>query len=94
MSDTDLKNLDTIVRLLGKNYQRATYGAVAEFTGLNQRTLMGDRPKEPKNSWIVAEKDGRPTRYTPEQTDPALVVRMDILRTGAALEEWLATARQ
>jgi hypothetical protein len=81
--------LDTIVDVLAKNRQRATYGAVAELTGTNPRTLMTGRPRDHRNSWIVAEKDGRPSKYAPEEMDPTLIVRMGILNTRADLEEWL-----
>lgn len=83
------QSLDTIVGLLAKARQRATYGAVAELTGANQRTLMKGRPKNHLNSWIVAEKDGQPSKYAPEEIDPTLIVRMGILNTRAGLEEWL-----
>ena len=69
-------SLDQIVDLLSRNRQRATYAAVAELTGANPRKLMGGRPKDHPNSWVVAEKDGRPTGYGPEEVDPALIVRM------------------
>lgn len=85
--------LDQIVDLLSRNRQRATYGAVAELMGSNPRTLMGGRPKDHPNSWVVAEKDGKPTGYKPEEIDPALIVRMRVLNTRSALEEWLSSAR-
>lgn len=84
------QSLDMIVGLLAKNRQRATYGAVAELTGTNPRVLMNGRPKNHLNSWVVAEKNGQPTRYAPEDIDPTLVVRIGIISTRAALEEWLA----
>ena len=83
------QSLDTIVGMLAKNRQRATYGAVAELTGANPRTLMTGRPRNHLNSWIVAEKDGQPSKYAPEEIDPTLIVRMGILNTRAGLEEWL-----
>ncbi len=82
-------SLDQIVELLAKNRQRATYGAVAELVGGIAFGLMKGRPKDHQNSWVVAEKDGRPTGYGPDEIDPALVVRVGILKTGAELEEWL-----
>lgn len=82
-------SLDLITETLAKNRQRATYGAVAELTGANPRRLMAGRPKDHQNSWIVADKDGRPSAYAPEQVDPALIVRMGILDTRDKLEEWL-----
>lgn len=81
--------LDTIVDVLAKNRQRATYGAVAELTGTSPRTLMTGRPRDHRNSWIVAEKDGKPSKYTPEEMDPTLIVRMRIINTKADLAEWL-----
>jgi len=86
-------SLDQIVDLLSRNRQRATYGAVAELMGANPRKLMGGRPKDHPNSWVVAEKDGRPTGYGPEEVDPALIVRMRVINTKEDLEVWLTTAK-
>jgi hypothetical protein len=83
------QTLDSIIGLLAKNRQRATYGAVAELTGTSPRVLMNGRPKNHLNSWVVAEKNGQPTKYAPEQIDPTLIVRMGILNSRTALEEWL-----
>jgi hypothetical protein len=83
------QTLDEIVGLLAKNRQRATYGAVAELVGGTPRTLMKGRVRDHRNSWVVAEKDGQPTGYKPEEIDPTLIVRMGILKSGADLEAWL-----
>jgi hypothetical protein len=83
------QTLDQIVGLLAKNRQRATYGAVAEIVGGTPRTLMKGRTRDHQNSWVVAEKDGQPTGYKPDEIDPTLIVRMGILKSGAELEVWL-----
>ncbi|HEX2722033.1 MAG TPA: hypothetical protein VHM24_03890 [Gemmatimonadaceae bacterium] len=83
------RTIDSILADLKRFQQRATYGAVANLLGKSPRNLMEGRTREPGDCWIVSSKDGLPTGYTPEQTDPALRSRKTILRSRAELESWL-----
>ena len=82
-------SVDTVLAELRRFHQRATYGAVAGLLNKSPRNLMEGRDREPKDSWIVSSKDGMPTGYTAEQTDPEIKARDTILRSRSELEAWL-----
>ena len=83
-------DLEGVVTLLDRQKQRATYGAVAGYLGVPQQSLMSGLPMEPRYSWVVSTKDGRPTGYPKEAVHPALVVRMTVLKDPDTLAQWLA----
>jgi hypothetical protein len=82
-------SIDTVLAELRRFHQRATYGAVAGLLNKSPRNLMEGRTREPRDSWIVSSKDGMPTGYTAEQTDPEIKARDTVLRSRAELEAWL-----
>src|SRR5262245_62882209 len=59
--------LNTVVALLEKHKQRATYAAVAGVVGLRPRSLLAEQPRSPQFSWIVAKKNGLPSGYHADQ---------------------------
>lgn len=66
-------DLDAIVNQLDARKQRATYDAVAGLVGGLPRGLMAGRPKNRKDSWVVAKtgsRRGSPTGYTEDQIHP------------------------
>jgi hypothetical protein len=85
--------LDSILEMLQKNRQRATYGAVAAWLSIPQRSLMQDRPKNQLNSWIVNKSTGLPTGYSRSAMHPELMVKDGVLETEKELRDWLASAR-
>lgn len=82
-------NLETILHVLGKYDQRATYEAVAKLLGKSPQSLMQRRPHCPRDSWIVLKKTGLPSGYSKEDMHPLLTSRSRILKTPKKLEEWL-----
>lgn len=82
-------NVDTIVHVLGKYHQRATYTAVAKLVGKSPQSLMLDRPHCPRDSWIVSKTTGQPSEYSEEDKHPLLTSRSRILETPEELDEWL-----
>lgn len=83
---------DSILDSLAGQQQRATYGAVAGVLNSAPRALMAGRPRDPRHSWIVSRRTGEPTGYGPDQIDPALTTRPEVLRTPDALLSWLRSA--
>ena len=81
--------LDTVVDLLERHRQRATYGAVAAVLGRRATFVMSGYPRKSRYSWVVNKETGLPTGYTPEQMHPDLRVRSSVLETGEELEGWL-----
>lgn len=82
-------DLEGVVDRLDRQYQRATYSAVAGLLGVPQQSLMKGLPKSPRYSWIVNAKTGQPTGYPDEAVHPALIARMEWIKDSEALTEWL-----
>jgi hypothetical protein len=83
--------LDDIVERLERHRQRATYGAVAGLLGRQPLTLFNGYPFSPRNSWVVASGNGRPTNYHPSQFHPDLFRNSHVIRSSEELRAWLAT---
>lgn len=88
-SDSD-PTLDNIVERLEKHRQRATYGAVAGLLGRQPLTLFDGYDFTPRNSWVVASGNGRPTNYHPSQLHPDLFSNPQVIRDKDELREWLS----
>ena len=84
-----MHSLDQIVDLLDTHGQRATYGAVARLVGTAPRSLLKDRERARRYSWIVNRTTGLPTGYQPDQVDPRLADSGPVLETDAQLRKWL-----
>jgi hypothetical protein len=82
--------VDSIVELLDRFHQRATYGAVAALVNKSPRNLMGNRSRGPKDSWVVSHSSGMPTGYEPDQLHPEIKTRERVISTPQDLEAWLA----
>lgn len=83
---------DAIVDALAARRQRATYSAVAAVVGSAPRALMVGRPRDARHSWIVNKTTGQPTGYGPDQVDPELNLRPEVLKSPEALRTWLGSA--
>ena len=81
--------LQSVVSLLSKHAQRATYGAVGGLVGLPPRSVMSGRAKNPSNSFVVSAKTGMPTGHAQAERHPALVSRSSVIASAAALAAWL-----
>jgi hypothetical protein len=84
--------LEQIVEALSRHEQPATYGAVAGLVGRPPKSLMVGRPRDPKHSWIVERRTGRPTGYAPEELHPALPRSLEtkgLITAPEDLEDWL-----
>ena len=81
--------LDQILDALSRGRQRATYGAVAALLDRAPRTLMKGRDRDQRHSWVVNSGNGQPTGYSPEQIDPNLSERAEVLSTKEDLLQWL-----
>jgi hypothetical protein len=84
-------DLEGIVTLLDQQKQRATYGAVAGYLGVAQRSLMKGLEKNHRYSWIVNTKTGQPTGYPDDAIHPALVVRSIVIKDAESLASWIGT---
>ena len=82
--------LKTIVDLLDRFHQRATYGAVAGVVGKVPRSVMQGLPKNWRHSWVVNQEDGEPSEYHFLQKHPALHERTAVLSSTDDLSAWLA----
>lgn len=86
-------SFESIVDALASRQQRATYSAVAGVLETAPRGLMLGRPRDVRHSWIVSKQTGQPTGYAPDQIDPALATRPEVLKSAEALRAWLETAQ-
>ncbi len=92
MSDTatvTANDLDSIIDMLDRFHQRATYGAVAAIVNKSPRSLMSGRDRNPRSSWIVSRETGAPSGYSEEQVHPALGERENVISTPEGLRVWL-----
>ena len=81
--------LDMIIEILEENTQRATYGAVAGVVGGHPRNVMSHLPRTPRNSWVVAKANGRPSGYLPHEMHPQLFSTSYVITDGDELWSWL-----
>jgi hypothetical protein len=58
-----MRSLESILELLQRHHQRATYGAVAAAVGRTPRNVMQGRPRDWLHSWVVNQNTGLPTEY-------------------------------
>jgi len=86
---TQTHSLDTILDLLHRFHQRATYGAVAELIDRPAQYLMNGRPRDPRNSWIVNQDTWLPTGYFNDQVHPDIISRDRVFLSPEELETWL-----
>ena len=84
-----MRSLDSIIDLLDRHHQRATYGAVAALIGTNAQSLMQGKERSPRNSWIVNQRTGLPTNYSESSIHPRLLERAGVLNSERVLSEWL-----
>jgi hypothetical protein len=94
MATDTTQTLDSIIDILNRHQQRATYSAVAALLGQSPRLLMHKHPRAQQNSWIVSRSTGRPTGYTDADTHPQLTVNQAVLSTRDELVSWLAIQEQ
>jgi hypothetical protein len=85
--------LDEVVRFLNSEQIRATYRAVAEVVGGIPQGVGGRLgTRRPEGSWVVNAKSGLPSGYSIEQCHPALLLKSQVISTGAELtrqyEQW------
>jgi hypothetical protein len=85
--------LDSLLDLFEKHHQRVTYGAVAAWLSIPQRSLMQDRPKNKHNSWIVSKATGLPTGYAKSSMHPHLLEHDHVIETEAELRKWRDSLR-
>jgi predicted RNase H-like HicB family nuclease len=85
---------DTIVDLLDRYHQRATYGAVGGVLGVPATVVMFRKPYDARHSWVVNQKTGKPTGFPSEALHPKLYARAEILKDAASLREWLEARRR
>ena len=81
--------LDQILDALHRARQRATYGAVAGVLGAAPRTLMKQRGRDQRHSWVVSRKSGQPTGYEPDQLHPDLALVDHVIESRDELSAWL-----
>ena len=92
-TEAPMYTLDGIVEQLAQHHQRATYGAVAALLGRPPRSLMQGRGRAPQFCWIVSAGTRMPTGYAPEERDPRLEERPEVLANEESLRAWLENPR-
>jgi hypothetical protein len=91
---TDSVALPEILRCLNDLGVRATYGAVAELSGIPANFLgghLGERRAEA--SWVVSSDTGLPTGYTETDWHPSLFANTEVIRTATELAMRLSVWR-
>ncbi|CAN5915763.1 hypothetical protein BH11GEM1_BH11GEM1_01020 [soil metagenome] len=81
--------LDHILDALHRAHQRATYGAVASTLGKAPRTLMKNRERDQRHSWVVSAKNGLPTGYEQDQLHPDLLLNDRVIESRGDMAAWL-----
>ena len=86
---TQTLSLDSILDLLDRFHQRASYGAVAGLIDRPPHYLMTGRPRDPRHSWVVSQDTWLPTGYFKDQVHPDIISRERVLLSVEELESWL-----
>ena len=81
--------LDQILDALQHARQRATYGAVASVLAAAPRTLMKNRDRDQRHSWVVSRKSGLPTGYEPNELHPDLLLNDRVIESPDDMCAWL-----
>jgi hypothetical protein len=89
-----MRSLESLLELLQKHHQRATYGAVAALLGRTPRNVMQGRPRNWLHSWVVNQDTGRPSEYPAGMMHPALEERAEILCSENELVAWVQLNNQ
>jgi hypothetical protein len=84
-----MRSLESILELLQRHHQRATYGAVAPLLGRTPRNVMQGLPRDWLHSWVVNQDTGLPSEYPAGKIHPALKERAEILNSDQELAAWL-----
>ena len=84
-----MRSLYSILEVLQKHHQRATYGAVAAILGRTPQNVMHGRPRNWLHSWVVNQDTELPTDYPAGMIHPALKERAEILSSEQELSTWL-----
>ena len=79
----------TLIEMLERHRQRATYGAVGGVVGLPAQSVMQGQIKNHRNSWVVSAKQYVPTGYDIAQCHPDLKRHDAVIHTPAALLVWM-----
>ena len=86
---TQTQSLDSILDLLDRFHQRASYGAVAGLIDRPEQYLMNGQLRNPRHSWIVSQDTWLPTGYFKDQIHPDIISRGRVLLSVEELESWL-----
>jgi hypothetical protein len=89
-----MRSLESILELLQRHRQRATYGAVAALVGRTPRNLMQGLPRDWLHSWVVNQDTGLPSEYPAGKIHPAIKERAEILSSEQELVAWLELKRR
>jgi hypothetical protein len=82
-------DVNSIVKVLNKHHQRATYGAIAGLLGKSAQSLMKPYPQQRLYSWVVNKRTKQPTGYPPHMKHPHLEECKTVLDTTEKLRKWL-----
>lgn len=82
---------NAIIECLAAHQQRATFGAVAQLTGYQPRTLANDVEVNATNMFVVFAKNGFPPidLYAALLNDPNLVANPNVIDDPHDLQQWL-----
>jgi hypothetical protein len=82
--------LDSVIDVLARHQQRATFSAVAELLGVEPKSLFDGYPRRSRRtSWVVSRKTGRPTGQDNTDVDPDLLKNPHIISDSTELKVWL-----
>lgn len=81
--------LETVIGLLDRHHQRASYAAFAALLGVRPQSLMKGLPRAPRYSWIVEAQTGVPAGYAEGELHPALRENDRVIYALNDLLDWL-----
>jgi hypothetical protein len=89
-----MRSLESILELLQRHRQRATYGAVAALVRRTPQNVMQGCPRDWLHSWVVNQGTGLPSEYPAGKIHPALKERAEIISSEQELATWLQQKSQ
>ncbi len=88
-SDPKTLTLDDILDALGRQHQRATFGAVAGVLGSDPQSLFKGYVRSPKTAWVVNKQTGLPTGTKESEYPPGLLQNERVIDSPQDLRAWL-----
>lgn len=89
----DPLTLESVLDVLERHHQRATFGAVAGVLGREPRSLFDGYARTPRTAWVVSKSTGLPTGTRKADYPAGLLDNDEVINSPEALRRWMEDRR-